>query len=116
MRPFSSFRKIYVYRRPVDMRKQIQGLCILVQEEMGLDLMSNSVFLFCSRNRRLLKLVYFDGSGFAMWVKRLEEAKFPWLKDPGVETMEVSSADIELLLEGLDIWRRFEKLNYERVV
>jgi transposase len=116
MKSLSHFDKIYVYRKPVDMRKQSQGLCILVQEEMGLDLMSNSVFLFCSRNRKILKLVYFDKSGFALWAKRLEESKFSWLKDPNRELAEVSVEDTELLLEGLDIWRRFEKLNYESVV
>ena len=98
------------------MRKQTRGRCVLVQEEMGLDLMSNSVFIFCSRNRRILKLVYFDRSGFAMWVKRLEEARFSWLKDPSLDTVEVTAEDMGLLLEGLDIWRRFEKLNYESVV
>ena len=116
MKALSSFAKIYVYRKPVDMRKQSQGLSVVVQEEMGLDLMENSVFMFCSRNRRILKLVYFDDSGFAMWVKRLEASRFSWLKNPDRETVEVSVEDIELLLQGLDIWRRFEKLNYESVV
>ena len=62
-------------------------------------------------------MLYFDKSGFALWLKRLESAKFSWTKGLAeAEAIEISSADLKLLLEGINIWTRFEKVCFERVV
>lgn len=116
MKSFEDFTKIFVHKKPVDMRKQINGLCILVQEEMAGDLMAPHLFIFVNSRRTLMKTLYFDNSGFALWTKRLEEAKFPWPRGLKEEVLEVEAKDMELLLEGINIWTRFEKLNFETVV
>lgn len=53
-----------------------------------------------------MKVVYFDRSGFAMWVKRLEASRFPWPRQLDQEVLNISASDFELLLEGIDMWRR----------
>ena len=63
-----------------------------------------------------MKILYFDKSGFALWLKRLESSKFPWptkLTDPVVT---ISSSDMELLLNGINVWTRFLDVDFKEVV
>ena len=116
MRSIFDFKNLYIHRLPVDMRKNINGLSVIVQEEMKLDLKSSSLFIFCNQRRTRLKILYFDRSGFALWLKRLEESKFPWPKDYDEETISISTQDMALLLEGINVWSRFEEVHFEHVV
>lgn len=117
MRALGTFEKIFIHKAPVDMRKSIAGLSVIVDQEMGLSLQSNSLFIFCNKKRTHLKMLYFDKSGFALWLKKLESSKFPWAKKSiEQDAIEMSSADLELLLEGVNIWTRFEKVCFERIV
>lgn len=117
MRSVDTFAKIFIHRDPVDMRKSIAGLSVIVDQEMGLSLQSNSLFIFCNKRRSHLKMLYFDKSGFALWLKRLEASKFAWAKKSiGVEVIEMSAEDLKLLLDGVNIWTRFEKVCFERVI
>ncbi len=80
MKAVGQFQSIWLYRPFVDMRKQIAGLSEVVQTEMKLDPFKPGLFVFCNRRRDLLKCIYWDASGFAMWVKKLDQDKFPWPK------------------------------------
>ena len=64
------FEKVEIYVRPgtTDMRKQINGLSIIVQEQLKLDPFSGSLFVFCNKRRHLLKILYWDKTGFALWL------------------------------------------------
>lgn len=64
--------KISIFVRPgvTDMRKQINGLSILTDDEMGKDSGSGSLFLFCSKNKRNLKSIYWDKNGFAIMLRK----------------------------------------------
>ena len=73
MKAISEFKNLYLHRDPVDLRKSITGLSVIVQEEMGLDLRSSSLFIFSNQKRTHMKILYFDRSGFALWLKKLEE-------------------------------------------
>ena len=75
MRSIFDFNSLFIHREPVDMRKSINGLSVIVQEEMKLDLKSSSLFIFTNKRRTHMKILYFDKSGFALWLKRLEESK-----------------------------------------
>jgi transposase len=110
------FESIYIYRPPVDMRKSINGLSVIVDQEMKLDLRESSLFIFCNRRRTHMKTLYFDKSGFALWFKRLEEAKFSWPKRIEDDVINLPVSDLELLLDGINIWTRFEKVHFEQVV
>jgi len=108
--------KLNIYVKPgiTDMRKQINGLSILVQEDLEKDPFSGSLFMFCNRNRKLLKILYWDQNGFCLWLKRLEKDKFPW---PQNETaaQKITRDKLEMLLKGIDFWKAHKKLNYSSV-
>jgi transposase len=116
MRSFREFDVLYIHRAPVDMRKNINGLAAIVQEEMKLDLRSSTLFIFCNERRTRMKILYFDRSGFALWLKRLENSKFPWPKNFEQETILITREDMALLLDGVNVWSRFEEVHFEHVV
>jgi len=74
------FENIDIYIRPgiTDMRKAVNGLSLTVQQEMSLDPFSESLFLFCNRERKIIKALYWDRNGFCLWQKRLEKHRYPW--------------------------------------
>lgn len=116
MRSIFDFESLYVHRAPVDLRKNINGLSSIVCEEMRLDIKSNSLFIFCNQRRTHLKILYFDRSGFALWLKRLEDSKFPWPKDWSEETIQVTAQNFSLVLEGINFWSKFDDVHFEHVV
>jgi len=111
--------RLHIYLRPgwTDMRKQMYGLASLVEQEWGTDLFTGDLFLFCGKNKRILKLLYWDRNGFCLWTKRLERGTFPWPRDApaGQEAIKLSKEELALLLDGIDIWKRFRPLSYSRV-
>ena len=115
MKSIYDFEKILIHKSPVDLRKSINGLSIIVAEELGLDLKSKSLFVFTNRRRTHMKILYFDKSGFALWLKRLEGSKFSWPK-LDQDVVEVTSKDMDLLLDGVNIWTRFKKVDFDYVV
>lgn len=110
------FTNVSIYLKPgaTDMRKQINGLTLLVQNDMKMNPLSGSLFMFCNKNRKLLKIVYWDKTGFAMWLKRLEKACFPWPKNKG-EARALSFEQLKLLLSGIDFFKAHQTLHYEKV-
>ncbi len=116
MRAIASFENIYICRQFVDFRKSINGLSVIVESEMKLDLRKPSLFIFCNKRRTHMKMLYFDKSGFALWLKRLEEAKFSWPKNIDREVIDITSRDLGMLLDGINIWTRFENVYFESVV
>ena len=93
---------MYIALGATDMRKSINGLSLLVEDQFGLDLFSGSFFAFCNRNRDLVKILYWADNGFCIWMKRLGEDVFRW-PDSEQEVMEVSQVALEWLLHGLDL-------------
>lgn len=110
------WQAIQVFIKPgqTDMRKQINGLSVIVQDQLEMDPFSGNLFAFCNRSRRLLKIVYWDRNGFCMWLKRLEKDKFPWPRDQK-EASEISLEEFKLLLNGIDFWKAHKKLNFSKV-
>ena len=111
------FDGIYLHRDYVDMRKSINGLSVIVETEMELELFGKYLFVFCNKRRNKLKILYWDSSGFALWYKRLEQAKFFWPKKLPEDVIKMELFKLRWLLEGYDIWRQkpHQKLSYERV-
>ena len=107
--------RIYVKPGPTDMRKQINGLSVIVAEQMELDPLSGALYLFCNKRRRLLKVLYWDRTGFCQWLKRLEEDKFPWPRGEE-KAREITKEQIKMLLAGIDFWKAHKELRYEKVV
>lgn len=93
---------IYLHRDIVDFRKSINGLSLIVEQELAMDVYSSALFVFCNKQRDKLKILYWDRTGFALWYKRLEKQKFKWPKH-GEQTMNLSEQQLKWLLSGYDI-------------
>src|SRR5678815_969558 len=86
---------------PTDLRKSIDGLAALVTHSFDLDLFSNSLFVFCNKDRDKLKILYWDHNGFWLYYRRLERGTFRWPKRAGGQTHCVSRRELQWLLDGL---------------
>ena len=94
---------IYLHYEPVDFRKSINGLSLIVEDAMEFSSMSGSLFVFCNKKWDKLKALYWDESGFALWYKRLEKEKFRWPKNRAQSTLLMDSEQWDWLLRGFDI-------------
>jgi transposase len=106
MREFTSFKRIYLCTDLVDGRKMINGLAAYIQLHLKLDPFEEALFIFCSKRRDTIKVLYFDRTGFALWMKRLEKARFPWPRQANAATMAATAHQLVLLLDGYDIFRQ----------
>jgi len=108
--------KVRIYLRPghTDMRKAVNGLTVIVQEVMSHDPFSGSVYLFCNRQRKLVKAVYWDRTGFWLSQKRLEKDKFPWPFDASA-ARELTGEQLQMLLSGIDFFKAHTALHYTKV-
>lgn len=107
--------KVYVAPGVTDMRKGCDGLAEVVREVVGGDPLSGHLFLFCNRRRDRLKALLWDGSGFWLLAKRLEQGTFSWPTPvEGQRSIELSQAQLAMLLWGLDAERLRPRRWYRR--
>ena len=102
---FNQFDNIYFYRPFVDFRKGIFGLCCVVQDQMELDPFEKYLFIFSNSKRDKIKVLYWDDTGFAMWVKYLETDKFCWPVHLKEDVLKINVKKFERLLMGLNPWQ-----------
>ena len=107
--------KIYLHRDPVDGRKAINGLALLVEQELGLDPFAPALFVFSNRRRDRVKILLWERTGFWLMIKRLETDRFRWPKDAAV--VELSVEQLHWLLAGIDLtaMRPHPRREYRRV-
>jgi transposase len=94
--------QIYVACGYTDLRKSIDGLSALVQQSFQLDPFSNALFLFCGRRCDRLKALYWEGDGFVLLYKRLEQGRFQWPRTEH-EARRITPQQFRWLTEGLSI-------------
>jgi transposase len=93
--------RIWFYPKPVDFRKQMDGLIILVADQLDLKPTSGEIYIFRSRCCKKVKLLWWDRNGFWLFYKRLEGGRFQFpLKDD--RTLELTQEQLQWLLSGLD--------------
>lgn len=114
---FPDIENLRVFIKPgfTDLRKAINGLSIIVENEMELDPFGSCIFLFCNKNRKIMKALYWDRNGFCLWTKRLEEHKFPWLINDSINK-ELSHKELEWLLRGINFFNEHKKLTFSSVL
>ena len=95
--------QVYLYTQIVDFRKAINGLSLIVKQEMGLPLFAESLFVFCNRGRDKIKILYWERNGFCLWQKRLEKDRFKWPKASNDHTITLNEEQLHRLLQGVDI-------------
>jgi transposase len=93
--------RIFLAPGATDMRKSFDGLAAAAKSVVRMDPLSGHVFVFLNRRRHLLKALVWDGSGFALFAKRLEKGTFAWPADR--EPVEMRSEELALLLGGIDL-------------
>ncbi|HCG8027638.1 TPA: IS66 family insertion sequence element accessory protein TnpB [Vibrio parahaemolyticus] len=103
MKGLTNAPAIYLYREFVDFRKSINGLAALVECETNLPLSSGALFLFTNKQRDKIKILYWDKTGFALWYKRLEKARFKWPSQEKKQVFTLSQFELDRLLSGFTI-------------
>ena len=95
--------RIFVGLEPVDMRGSFNSLAGAARR-LGLEPLDGHFYLFFNRRRRLCKMVWFDGSGWCLFSKRLERGTFELPSAPvGVRQVVVDTSTLAALLEGIDL-------------
>jgi transposase len=92
--------KILLCTAPTDMRKSINGLCFLVDGDLGENPSCGTVYVFCNRAKDKLKLLYWDGNGFCLLYTRLEKGRFKIPRES--HSLSISSDELRWLLQGID--------------
>ncbi len=94
---------IYLYRDAVDFRKSINGLILIVEQEMDIAPFADAMFIFCNKACDKVKILYWDNTGFCLWYKRLEKDKFKWPRTHDLQQMKLSEYQWQQLLSGYNI-------------
>ncbi len=118
IRPDNTLERVYVYRHPVDMRKAIHGLVVLVESVLCLDPFSLQLFVFCNRRRDILKMVWRERNGFCLWQKRLQKERFKWPLHLDGEVITLTGQQLNWLLDGYDlsVMKPHRSLRYRSVL
>lgn len=118
MLSFTGSLKVFVALEPCDLRKSFNGLHGLVSERLKEDPRNGALFVFCNLRRTRLKVLYWDGTGFWVMTKRLEQGTFSWPRQ--VETdrvkMQLAPEALALLTDGIDLRGAKMRPWYERSV
>ena len=113
----SAHTKVYLAREAIDMRRSFRGLITLTEAVLRQEPVSGHLFVFLNRRQDLMKILYWDGTGFCIWYKRLERGSFQ--RPPAVAGeerlgLELSTGQLSLMLEGIDLASVRQRLRFRR--
>jgi len=110
----SAYCKYYLYSGQTDMRKGFDSLSGIVMQQMQLNALSGDVFIFINKKRNQVKLLLFEGDGFAMYYKRLEKGTYelPATGDKS-GSIAVSSEQLQLILQGISLRHVHRRKRYQ---
>jgi transposase len=98
--------RVFLYRRPTDMRKSFHGLIALTESELKQDPLSGSLYVFINRRRDRIKILYWGQTGFCIWYQQLQRGTYQLPSQESLErqdTLEVTRAQLSLILDGIDL-------------
>lgn len=105
-------RKYYLYKQACDMRKSFHTLSALVNGQMGLDVLSGAGFVFINKRKTHLKVLLWEGDGFSLYYKRLEQGTF---EHPVSDTdHQISYEKLVLILQGIETKKVIKRKRYSR--
>ena len=109
--------RVYLCLSPCDMRRSFDGLHALVRDHLELDPFAGHLYLFANRRRDRLKILYWDGDGFAIWAKRLEAGNYAIPSgEPGASRFEITVEELGALLSGIDLSSAVRRTRYRRAI
>lgn len=117
MYPIAAQTKVFLSLTPTDMRKSFRGLLTLTEAVLRQAPSSGHLFVFLGRRRDLIKVLYWDGTGFCIWYKRLEVGRFQLPRVDNVDAaqgIELSTTQLSLILDGIDLSSVKQRLRYRR--
>ena len=97
---------IYIVCGYTDMRKAIDGLAAIVQQNFKLDVFSGSLFLFCGKRCDRIKALLWEEDGFVLLYKRLENGKYKWPRNSD-EARQITRQEFRWLMEGLSRYAEY---------
>jgi transposase len=108
--------RVYLCLTPCDMRRSFDGLHALVRDYLELDAFAGHLFVFASRRRDRVKILYWDRDGFAVWSKRLEEGTYaaPFEERGEERRREITAQELGALLSGIDLTQATRRKRYRR--
>lgn len=117
MRPSPTVPKVYLCIAPVDFRKSIAGLSLIVEQSLQLNPFEAALFVFANARRNKVKILYWEKNGFCLWYKSLEKERFKWPRDIHSDTINLNGEQLNWLLDGFDLWRNqpHQTLHYQSV-
>ena len=117
IRPDVALDAIFLYRKPVDMRKGAVGLSALIEGVLQSDPFSGGLFVFINKSRDRLKIIYWESNGFVTWYKHLQAEKFSWPLKESDKSIKITSKELNWLLDGFNIFdlKPHQKLKYSLV-
>ena len=97
--------KIFLYGQTADLRRGYDGLASIVQESMKEDPLCGSLFVFVNKRANRIKLLYWDETGYAIWMKRLEVGSFelPSVDDETATSVKITPSELSLILDGMEL-------------
>ncbi len=112
----SAHTKVYLAKDATDMRKSFRGLITMTEAVLRQEPVSGHLFVFLNRRRDLMKILYWDGTGFCIWYKRLERGSFqrPAVVGEDRPGLELSTGQLTLMLEGIDLTSVRQRLRFQR--
>ena len=99
---FTAADKVCIACGYTDLRKGIDGLAAMVQQQFQLDPFTNTLFLFCGRRRDRIKGLYWEQDGFILLYKRLEQGAYQWPRTEN-EVRQLTPQQYRWLMEGLKV-------------
>jgi transposase len=113
---FTGSLRVFLGVEPVDLRKSFSGLLAEVMNRLEEDPMQGALFVFSNRSRSRLKMLYWDGTGLWVLVKRLEKGTFAWPAptQTAAVKLRLSPEALSLLTTGVDMRGACFRAWYER--
>lgn len=103
--------KIWLCTQPTDMRKSFTGLMVLAKNQLNENPLSGDLFVFINRRQTQIKILYFDRSGYCIWMKRLEEGRFQYPINSANKAL-LNRTQLTLILEGIDLNKIHQNKRY----
>ena len=108
---------IYLHAGATDMRKSFDGLAGIIRGSFGGDPADGSLFLFLNKRRDRLKALWWDGDGFALWYKRLEQGTFETVAvKNGEHRVRIDKTQLAMILGGVRLESAQRRKRYQRVL